>query len=188
MNKSSAWKKKSASHLYERVQDNLGLFLLTSPGGTGQVLSCLQITYLVLQSAENTNAVALGGLLLIMAIKTYMGEYDPDGPLPKLLTTLDKMGPGKLFLGGIVLSIIQIRFVALVLAGVVITAEAQLPAGQNLIAILLLAFFIVWTLLIPVAVFLAMGDSRDAALDSMNAWLVVCQSSNFSLSFWNGAQ
>lgn len=53
----------------------------------------------------------------------------------------------------------------------VIIAEAQLPAGQNLIAILLLAFLMVWTLLIPVMVTLAMGDRRDAALDSMNAWM-----------------
>jgi len=54
---------------------------------------------------------------------------------------------------------------------VVIIAEAQLPAGQNLIAILLLAFLMVWTLLIPVMVTLAMGDRRDAALGSMNAWM-----------------
>lgn len=113
----------------------------------------------------------LGGLLLIMAIKTYMGEDDPDAPPPKLLTTLDKMGRGKLFLGGIVLSIIQIRFVALVLAGAVIIATAQMPAGQNMIAILILALLMVWTLLIPVVVFLAMGDRRDAALQSMNTWL-----------------
>jgi hypothetical protein len=29
----------------------------------------------------------------------------------------------------------------------------------------------VWPMLIPVVVFLAMGDRRDAALGSMNAWL-----------------
>jgi len=115
--------------------------------------------------------IILGGLLLIMAIKTSMGEDDPDAPPPKLLTTLDKMGRGKLFLGGIVLSIIQIRFVALVLAGAVIIATAQMPAGQNMIAILILALLMVWTLLIPVVVFLAMGDRRDAALQSMNTWL-----------------
>jgi hypothetical protein len=74
---------------------------------------------------------------LILALKTYLGEDDPDAPPPKLLTVLDKMGPGKLFLVGILLSIIQLRFVALVLAGVVIIATAQLPAGQNAIAILI---------------------------------------------------
>ena len=82
------------------------------------------------------------------------------------------MGRGKLFLGGIGLSIIQIRFVALVLAGAVIITTAQMPAGQNMIAILILALLMVWTLLIPVVVFLAMGDRRDAALQSMNTWLV----------------
>jgi hypothetical protein len=115
--------------------------------------------------------ILLGGLLLILALKTYLGEDDPDAPPPKLLTVLDKMGPGKLFLVGILLSIIQLRFVALVLAGVVIIATAQLPAGQNAIAILILALLMVWPMLIPVVVFLAMGDRRDAALGSMNAWL-----------------
>ena len=66
---------------------------------------------------------------MILALQTYFGEDDPDAPPPKLLTTLDKMGPGKLFLVGILLSIIQLRFVALVLAGVVIIATAQMPAG-----------------------------------------------------------
>jgi cytochrome c biogenesis protein CcdA len=83
--------------------------------------------------------IILGGLLLILAIKTFLGEDDPDAPPPKLLTTLDKMGPGKLFLVGSLLSIIQIRFVALVLAGVVIIATAQMSAGQNVLAILLLS-------------------------------------------------
>ena len=115
--------------------------------------------------------ILLGGLLLILALQTYLGEDDPDAPPPKLLTSLDKMGPGKLFLVGILLSIIQLRFVALVMAGVLIIAPAQLPAGQNLIAILILALLMVWPMLIPGVVFLAMGESRQAALRSMDAWL-----------------
>jgi hypothetical protein len=61
--------------------------------------------------------------------------------------------------------------VALILAGVVIIATAQMPAGQNLIAILLLALLMVWPMLIPVIVFLAMGDRRETALQSMDTWL-----------------
>jgi len=115
--------------------------------------------------------ILLGGLLLIFALKTYLGEDDPDAPPPKLLTTLDKMGSGKLFLVGILLSIIQLRFMALVLAGVVIISTAQMPAGQNVLAIMLLALLMVWPMLIPVVVFLAMGDRREAALQSMDTWL-----------------
>jgi hypothetical protein len=115
--------------------------------------------------------ILLGGLLLILALKTYLGEDDPDAPPPKLLTTLDKMRPGKLFLVGILLSIIQLRFVALVLAGVIIIATAEMAAGQNLIAILILALLMIWPILIPVIVFLAMGDRREAALQSMDTWL-----------------
>lgn len=115
--------------------------------------------------------ILLGGLLLILALKTYLGEDDPDAPPPKLLTILDEMGPVKLLLVGILLSIIQLRFVALVLAGVLIISEAQMPAGQDMLAILLLALLMVWPMLIPLVVFLAMGDRREGALQSMDTWL-----------------
>jgi hypothetical protein len=170
------------------------VLFLTSKGGMTKSLAFITgkyITYVVWgfiflgladkvsstgESGEPSTAslvikIILGGLLLILAIKTYLGEDDPDAPPPKLLTTLDKMVPGKLFLVGFVLSIIQIRFVALVLAGVVIITTTQMPTGQITIAILILALLMVWPMLIPVVVFLAMGDRRGAALQSMNAWL-----------------
>jgi heme/copper-type cytochrome/quinol oxidase subunit 4 len=46
-----------------------------------------------------------------------------------------------------------------------------MAAGQNLIAILILALLMIWPILIPVIVFLAMGDRREAALQSMDTWL-----------------
>ena len=127
-------------------------------------------------SGESSNAqlivlAVIGGLLLIMALRTFVGEDDPDAGPSKLLTSLEKLGPGKLLVGGFGLSIIQLRFVALVLVGAAIIAEAQLPAGQNAVAILVLALLMVWPLLIPVVVYLAIGERRDEAMQSMNSWL-----------------
>jgi hypothetical protein len=127
-------------------------------------------------SGETSNArliisAIIGGLLLIMAIKTFVGEEDPDAGPSKLQTTLEKLSSGKLLAGGFGLSIIQLRFVALMLVGATIISEAQLPAGQNVVAILVLAFLMVWPLLIPVVVYLTMGERRDAAMQSMNSWL-----------------
>src|SRR6266699_6486648 len=51
-----------------------------------------------------------GLLLLILAVRYFFGEDDPDAPPPKFMTMLDKMGPVKLFGLGIAISIIQPRF------------------------------------------------------------------------------
>ena len=103
---------------------------------------------------------------LVMAV-----QDDPDAGPPKLLTSLKEMSPAKLLVGGFGLSIIQVRFVALMLVGAAIIAESQLPAGQNVVAILALAFLMVWPLLIPVVIYLAMGERRGAAMQSIDSWL-----------------
>jgi hypothetical protein len=67
-----------------------------------------------------------GLLLLILAVRSFFGEDDPDAPPPKFMTILDKMGPVKLFGVGVVLWLMQFRFIALVLVGAVVIAEGGL--------------------------------------------------------------
>ena len=112
-----------------------------------------------------------GLLLLILAVRNFFGEDDPDAPPPKFMTILDKMGPIKLFGVGVVISLMQFRFIALVLVGATVIAEAGLSATQNLISVLWLALLMVWPMLIPVVVFLVLGERREAAMKSMRTWL-----------------
>src|SRR2546421_1704766 len=112
-----------------------------------------------------------GLLLLILAVRNFFGEDDPDAPPPKFMTILDKMGPIKLFGVGLVLSLMQFRFIALVLVGATVIAEARLSTTQNLISMLWLALLMVWPMLIPVDVLLVLGGSREAAMKSMRTWL-----------------
>ncbi len=112
-----------------------------------------------------------GLLLLILAVRNFFGEDDPDAPPPKFMTILDKMGPIKLFGVGIVLSLMQFRFIALVLVGTTVIAEARLSTTENLISVLWLALLMVWPMLIPVVVFLVLGERREAAMKSMRTWL-----------------
>ncbi len=51
-----------------------------------------------------------GLLLLILAVRNFFVEDDPDSPPPKFMTILAKLGPFKLFGLGIGISIIQPRF------------------------------------------------------------------------------
>lgn len=112
-----------------------------------------------------------GLLLLILAVRNFFGEDDPDAPPPKFMTILDKMGPVKLFGVGVVLSLMQFRFIALVLVGAAVIAEARLSTTENLISMLLLALLMVWPMLIPVLVFLVLGERRKTAMKSMRTWL-----------------
>ena len=112
-----------------------------------------------------------GLLLLILAVRNFFGEDDLDAPPPKFMSILDKMGPVKLFGVGVVLSLMQFRFIALVLVGASILAEAKLSTTQNLISVLWLALLMVWPMLIPVVVFLVLGERREAAMKSMRTWL-----------------
>jgi Sap, sulfolipid-1-addressing protein len=110
-------------------------------------------------------------LLLILAARSFLGEDDPDAPPPKITTILDKMGPLKLFGVGLVLSLMQFRFIALVLVGAAVIEEARLSTTENLISVLLLALLMVWPMLIPVVIFLVLGERREAAMKSMRTWL-----------------
>ncbi len=115
--------------------------------------------------------VLLGVVLLIFAVKTFFGEDDPDAPPPKIMVMLDKMGAGKLFVAGFLLSIAQVRFIGLLVIGAAIISSAALSPIQNIISVFVLDLIMIWTLLIPIIVFLVMGERRDAAMKAMREWL-----------------
>lgn len=112
-----------------------------------------------------------GLLLLILAVRNFFVEDDPDTPPPKFMTVLAKLGPVKLFGLGIGISIIQPRFIIFVLLGVSMIAGARLSTTENFISLLILALLMVWPMLIPLGVFLVMGDRGDDAMQSMRSCL-----------------
>jgi hypothetical protein len=113
-----------------------------------------------------------GLLLLILAVRNFYVEDDPDAPSPKFMTMLAKLGPFKLFGLGIGISVIQPRFIIFVLLGASIITEARLSTTENFISLLVLALLMIWPMLIPLVVFLIMGEHGVDAMKSMRAWLV----------------
>jgi cytochrome c biogenesis protein CcdA len=116
-------------------------------------------------------SLMLGVLLLIFAVKTFFGEDDPDAPPPKIMVMLDKMGAVKLLVAGFLLSVAQLRFIGLLVIGAAIITNAALSTTENVISVLVLGLIMIWTLLIPIIVFLVMGERSDAAMKSMREWL-----------------
>src|SRR6266581_9218919 len=126
----------------------------------------------VSRSVSESFFLIAGLLLLILAIRNFFVEDYPDAPPPKFMTILAKLGPVKLFGLGIGISIIQPRFIIFVLAGASIIAEAKLSPTENFLSLLVLALLMVWPMLIPLVVFLVMGEHGVDAMKSMRAWLV----------------
>ncbi|HXZ05504.1 MAG TPA: GAP family protein [Ktedonobacteraceae bacterium] len=126
----------------------------------------------VSRSVSETFLLIVGLLLIILAVRNFFVEDDPDAPPPKFMTVLAKLGPVKLFGLGIGISIIQPRFIFFVLVGASIIAEARLSATENFISLLALALLMIWPMLIPLVVFLIMGEHRIDAMKSMRTWLV----------------
>ena len=73
---------------------------------------------------------------------------------------------------GIGISIIQPRFIIFVLLGASMIAEARLSTTENVISLLVLALLMIWPMLIPLVVFLVMGEHRVDAMQTMRMWLL----------------
>ena len=116
--------------------------------------------------------IVLGALLLLLAVKNIFKKNNPDAPPPKWMRKLDKAKTGALF--GLVfgLSIIQIRYVILIMAGVTLINETQIPQGQLVIAYIILIFFVIWPQLIPIILYLILGNRAHKILSSLRTWLV----------------
>jgi Sap, sulfolipid-1-addressing protein len=113
-----------------------------------------------------------GLLLLVLAVRNFFVEDDPDAPPPKFMTVLAKLGPVKLFGLGIGISVIQPRFIIFVLLGTSMIAEARLSTTENIISLFVLALLMVWPMLIPLVVFLVMGERGDDTMKAMRSWLL----------------
>lgn len=113
----------------------------------------------------------LGILLLALALRTFVGEDDPDAPPPKLLTALDKLGPAASFGIGFVYTVIGIRFVVLMLAGTAMIVAAEFSTAEIAIALFFLVLAVTWPLVLPIAVYVVLGERADTTLGKMNDWL-----------------
>jgi hypothetical protein len=113
----------------------------------------------------------LGVLLSVLAVRTYFGEDDPDAPPPKWMTALDKASPIALFGIALLLSLIQLRFMLLMMAGINSIVVANLSASQVVISLVILILAVIWPQLLPILIYLIMGQKAQLTLNSMNNWL-----------------
>ena len=129
-----------------------------------------------LRTGEPSNAgltlrIFLGILLLIIAIRIYLSDQDPDALPLKWRSLIEKISAIALFIINFFLSLLQLRFVLLIMAGADMIHSARLSPTGTLLGLLILLFVLLWPQLLPLAVFVMMRNQRDKALEAMDDWL-----------------
>lgn len=113
----------------------------------------------------------LGILLLVIAVRIYFSEQDPDALPLKWASLIDKISIVALFFLNLFLSFLQLRFVLLIMIGTDFISAAQLPQIESYIGLLILLFVLLWPQLLPVVVFGMLSDRRDQLLKSLDGFL-----------------
>ncbi len=115
--------------------------------------------------------IGAGIVLLLLAGWVLLHDADPDQPPSRVLDYLNRVGPITLFVANFFIVLVSLRLMSLVFAGSAIIKDADLLDSEEVILDAVLALFMIWPMLIPIGVSIAMGDRRDETLASMNRWL-----------------
>jgi hypothetical protein len=167
----------------------LVIFLLTSQNGVRKTLAYLisqtlafaiwSIVFLHLSiefanpqvsdssGVRETLRVFLGIILLVFAIRILLTGQDPDALPLKWRSFIDRINAIALFFINFFLSLIQIRFVILIMLGVDMIHSAQLPQVSVFISSLVLLVVLLWSQFVPLVVFLVFGKQRELALKNL---------------------
>ncbi len=113
----------------------------------------------------------LGIIFLVLAIRSYLSEQDPDAPPPKWQSTLDKLGLGTVVAISLFMGFTNLRFLLLIMAGADSIVSLQPSLLQAALGLVLLVLAVLWPQLIPLGVYLAAGEGAEKALVSMDGWL-----------------
>ena len=142
----------------------------------GSIFIKLSVNFDSLGTAEPTRAgltlrIFLGILLLVIGIRVLLNDQDPDALPLKWKSLIEKMSAIALFFLNFFLSLLQIRFVLLIMAGADIIHNARLSSMETILGLLILLIVLLWPQFIPLVVFVVMRDQRDKALKVMDGWL-----------------
>ncbi len=113
----------------------------------------------------------LGIIFLVLAIRSYLSEQDPDAAPPKWQSALDKLGLGTVVAISLFMGFTNLRFLLLIMAGTDQIVSLQLNLLQAALGLILLVLAVVWPQLIPLGVYLVAGERGDKALARMDGWL-----------------
>lgn len=115
----------------------------------------------------------LGLVILGLAVRQWRGRPAPGEqvPLPKWMAAIDSFTPGKAAGLGFVLSAVNPKNLAMGIAAGVAIAAGDLPAGQDVVAVLVFTLIAAATVAVPVIAYAVAADRMRGPLDRLKVWL-----------------
>ncbi|HLB48007.1 MAG TPA: GAP family protein [Anaerolineales bacterium] len=117
--------------------------------------------------------IVLGLLLLYLAYRDWQKRPKPgeQAEMPKWMSSIDSMTSGKALGLGALLSGVNPKNLALIIAAGVVISGAGLNATQTIIALVVFVVLACVSVAAPVLLYLILGDKAAATLNSWKMWL-----------------
>ncbi len=113
----------------------------------------------------------LGIIFLVLAIRSYLSEQDPDAPPPKWQSALDKLGLGTVVAISLFMGFTNLRFLLLIMVGADNIVSLQPSLQQAALGLLLLVLAVMWPQFIPLGIYLGAGERAEKVLARMDGLL-----------------
>jgi threonine/homoserine/homoserine lactone efflux protein len=117
--------------------------------------------------------LVLGALFLLLAVKQWRSRpaAGEEAVMPKWMRAIDTFTAGKAFVGGVVLSGVNPKNLALTVAAVATIAQAGISSGQEAGAMAIFVALGSLTILAPLVIYFALGARAARILEGLKTWM-----------------
>jgi len=122
-------------------------------------------------SVHSSLRTFLGILMLVLAVRFLVVGQDADALPLKWKAVAERISPWALFFVNLLISMLQVRYIALVIVGVGLIKGAMLSEPQKWASSAILLIALLWSQLLPVVAYLAFEKQRERLLDDMQRWM-----------------
>jgi threonine/homoserine/homoserine lactone efflux protein len=117
--------------------------------------------------------LVLGVLLFVVGIREWRERpgADEDVELPKWMSALDRFTPAKAAGTGVLLSALNPKNLIFIVGGATVVAQAAISGGGQAVVWALFTLIASIGVLVPVAIYFALGERASALLDEIKTWM-----------------
>jgi hypothetical protein len=123
-------------------------------------------------AVTGTIIAAVGGLLLILAVKQLLGAPDPDAPPPAYMAKLESMSVSGALVTGLVLGLVNVKQLGIYAAGIAEIVEADVSAAQGWVALAILFLLIQIGVIAPILAYVFAREWATKTLTALRGWLI----------------
>lgn len=139
----------------------LGLTFFDGAAGAGGAAS----------TAGRVISASVGGLLIVLGIRSLLNAPDPDARPPRWMETITSVSPARAYGIGMALFPIQIKNLAIFVACVNLIATASLSPQASTVALVLVLLIFAIPVLALIGLYAAVPQRASNMLGSLRAWM-----------------